>query len=947
MEDVNIDESALTPRPTTQVTEEEPVGLEDEADKIIKLLTRGIRERDIVSIFGMPGLGKTTLARKIFKDSSIVSHFDVRAWLTISQSYDVRELLRDIYKQVTGVKYNGDKESDIADMLRKCLIGKRYLIVLDDVWEVKAWDELRLCFPIGKQGSRIMLTTRLEHVAMEVKHCTDPYSPRFLTREASWKLLEKKAFQKETCPPEFQDVGVQIAEYCKGLPLTVVLIGGILAKKERNVSEWCEVANNLKSHLGAVESESNLAIQLSYCYLPDHLRHCLLTMGVFREDEKFGASKLMLLWMAEGLVQCSDDRGLEEVAEGYLIDIISSSLLMVSKTTFDGKVKYLQIHDLVRDFVLNKAKEEKFMQAIGIHNQYQPSYDEEHRVCIHLDHKLRHDLQRFNNKVDRFLTSGSKKGSFGQDLKSFFVTNNADDFLAYKDFWNTESNFHGTVSEVYLSRSYHFSSVGDLRLLRVLDFKNCIPGDYTNIVDILQSLVYLRYLGMCFEKFFFEWVSHMCDLETLLVDTEILGEGTPHIWKMTKLKHVDLETLLPREIFAVSEEGPSKLENLRAFNGMWLLPEDIELIERFPNLQKLLLIIIDKDFDEADSIVLKLDVLTQLQSLVLGSMCNITKYYLPSSLKELILRQVNISASATSTIAGLPNLQRLIFEGCIFEQDEWDVRDMEFPVLKILKFRGVHLRGWHVSESTSFPMLESLVLKSVELLEKIPDSFVDIGTLASIKVIYCDDNLNASALEIKEEVEATSGCDNLKVYIFPHYSREQKEKEEEYEEEEKEVEEEAASEVEAEEKDKGEEAAATAKGEAEEDKKEAATAPEVEAEEKEKEEEEEEEEEEAAAAAEVAVGAEVEAEEKEKEEEEEEAAAAEVEVAIGAEVEAEEKDKGEEEAATARAEAEKKEDEEEEEEDDKVSVSSFKTFNLGFMLFLFLLLFFWSHKYKK
>ncbi|XP_016477229.2 late blight resistance protein R1-A-like [Nicotiana tabacum] len=814
MEDVNIDESA---KQSTQVTEEEPVGLEDDAEKIIKLLTRGIRERDIVSIFGMPGLGKTTLAKKIFKDSSIVSHFDVRAWLTISQSYDVRELLRNIYKQVTGVEYD-DKESDIADTLRKCLMGKRYLIVLDDVWEVDAWDELRLCFPIGKQGNRIMLTTRLKHVAMEVKNCTDPYSPRFLTKEASWKLLQEKAFQKETCPPELQDVGVQIAEYCKGLPLTVVLIGGILAKKERNVSEWCEVANNLTSHHGSVESESNLAIQLSYCYLPDHLRHCLLTMGVFREDEKFGASKLMLLWVAEGLVQCSDERGLEEVAEGYLSDIISSSLLMVTKTTFDGKVKYLQIHDLVRDFVLNKAKEEKFMQVIGTHNQYQPSYDEEHRVCIHLDHKLRHDLERFNNKVDIFLTSGST--SFGQDLKSFFVTNNADDFLAYRDFWSSESSFHGTISEEYLSRSYHFSSVGDLKLLRVLDFKNCIPGDYTNIVDILQSLVYLRYLGMCFEKFFFKWVSHMCDLETLLVDTERIVEGTPHIWKMTKLKHVDVGTLLPREIFAVSEEGPSKLENLREFKGMCLSREDIELIERFSNLQKLLLIISDNDIYEANSLVLKLDVLTQLQSLVLGSMCNITKYYLPSSLKELILRQVNILASATSTLAALPNLQRLIFQGCTFEQEEWDVRDMEFPVLKILKFRSIHLRGWHVSESSSFPMLESLVLRSVELLKKIPDSFVDIGTLTSIKVIYCDDNLKASALEIKEEVEATTGCDNLKVDILPHYSREQKEKEEEYEEEEKTeaaAEEAAAAvaEVESEEKQKVEEEAATAKVEAE------------------------------------------------------------------------------------------------------------------------------------
>ncbi|XP_019243229.1 PREDICTED: putative late blight resistance protein homolog R1A-10 isoform X1 [Nicotiana attenuata] len=498
-------------------------------------------------------------------------------------------------------------------------------------------------------------------------------------------------------------------------------------------------------------------------------------MGVFREDEKIGASKLILLWMAEGNIQYSDERGLEKVAEGYLMDLISSSLLMVSKTNFDGKVKSLQIHDLVRDFVLNKAKEEKFMQVIGIHNQYQPSYDGEHRVCIHLDHKLRRDLQTSNNSLDKFLTSGSKKEtSFGQDLKSFFVTNNVDDFLAYRDFWNSECSFHGTISKEYLSRSYDLSSVGDLRLVSVLDFKNCILEDYE---DILQSLVHVRYLRMCCEEFSFKWVSHLCNLETLLVDSNRTVEGTPHIWKMTKLKHVQILAILYREMIVVSEEGPSKLENLRTFEGMTLevdSEEDIEvLIERFPNLQELTLVV-GNDSGETKFLVLKFEVLTQLQSLFLHSMDTfvITKYYLPSSLKELILHQVKIPACAASTIAGLPNLLRLKFQDyCRFNQDEWDVRDVEFPVLKILKFRDVPLRQWHVSES-SFPVLESLVLRRIGFLEKIPESFVDVETLTSIKVIHCKQNsLKASALEIKEEVDATAGCDNLDVYIFPPYSR--------------------------------------------------------------------------------------------------------------------------------------------------------------------------------
>ncbi|XP_075103518.1 putative late blight resistance protein homolog R1A-3 [Nicotiana tabacum] len=133
MEDVNINQNAPTPRRCIQITEEESVGFEDDTEKLIHLLTRETEESDTISIVGMPGLGKTSLATMISKDSSIFSRFDIRAWCIISQTYNLRKLLINIFGQVTGVKHHVHPNDDIADMLRKCLMGKRFLIILDNI----------------------------------------------------------------------------------------------------------------------------------------------------------------------------------------------------------------------------------------------------------------------------------------------------------------------------------------------------------------------------------------------------------------------------------------------------------------------------------------------------------------------------------------------------------------------------------------------------------------------------------------------------------------------------------------------------------------------------------------------------------------------------------------------------------------------------------------------
>ncbi|WMV34878.1 hypothetical protein MTR67_028263 [Solanum verrucosum] len=159
----------------TSIYDDEVVGFEIGAQIIIKKLIRGTKERDLISIYGMPGLGKTTLASKVYNNPSIVIYFDVKAWCAVSQAYNRRTLLVEIFKQATNDEVKIKENDDVADMLRRVLIGKRYLIVLDDIWDVKAWEDLGICFPQGEYGSRVMVTTRIEEVAKHLQHHSDPY----------------------------------------------------------------------------------------------------------------------------------------------------------------------------------------------------------------------------------------------------------------------------------------------------------------------------------------------------------------------------------------------------------------------------------------------------------------------------------------------------------------------------------------------------------------------------------------------------------------------------------------------------------------------------------------------------------------------------------------------------------------------------------------------------
>ncbi|KAL2504819.1 putative disease resistance protein [Abeliophyllum distichum] len=200
------------------------VGLKDETMRIVSQLVRGPDHLQIISITGMPGLGKTTLAKKLYNHSFVISHFDKRLWCVFSQTYERKRLLIDLLRSMTYLKEDKFLEMEVEELgenLYKNLKERGYFVVMDYIWNTKAWDDLKMYFPKDKTRSRILFTSRNKEVASEASSNGIINELPFLSVDECWDLLQQKVFRKALCPQKFLDVGKRIATSCKGLPLAV------------------------------------------------------------------------------------------------------------------------------------------------------------------------------------------------------------------------------------------------------------------------------------------------------------------------------------------------------------------------------------------------------------------------------------------------------------------------------------------------------------------------------------------------------------------------------------------------------------------------------------------------------------------------------------------------------------------------------------------------------
>ncbi|KAM3376392.1 hypothetical protein P3S68_015107 [Capsicum galapagoense] len=727
------------------------VGFKEETNWLITKLTCGPKDLDVISITGMPGSGKTTLAYKVYSDESVCSHFDLRAWCTVDQEYDETKLLVKIFNQVTSSDLKFSEEIDVADKLRKQLYGKRYLIVLDDVWDTTTWDDLTSPLPEVEKGSRIILTTRQKEVAFHGKGNTDPLNLRLLSPEESWELIEKRAFGDQSCPDELLEVGKEIAENCKGLPLVADLIAGVIAAREKTKSAWLEVQNNLSSFILRSEVDVMKVIELSYDHLPHHLKPCFLYLARTVKDTAIHRDVLKSVWRAEGLVEQTGMMNVEEAMEIYLDNLISSSLVIAFNEI--GDFPTCKIHDLVHDFCLIKARGDKLFGQISSSDPSFSSSDLMPRMVT-----IDYDEEHFgpNNFV---LLDSKKKRHSGKHLYSLEIK--------------------GDEMEDGLCDACHLR---DLRLLRVLVLSPSFMMVKDSLLNEIGMLNHLRFLKIGTEvKSLPSSFSNLWNLEILLVDNG--GSNMvllPRIWDLVKLRGLfmnassffDLDTDEP---ILIAED--SKLENLRELETLVLSysKETEDIFKRFPNLQRLVF-----DLNESWDYLTerywfpKLDFLTELDYLRAdfessndigpSSMINWSwDFHFPSNLKTLVLCDFPLTSNSLSTIARLPNLEELFLTRTNIQGDEWNMGEEDtFENLKFLYFKEVTLAKWEFGEE-SFPVIEKLVLWACLKLTEILPNFGDICSLKIIQLLESP-QLEDSALEIKQYVEDMGG-DEFKVLV--------------------------------------------------------------------------------------------------------------------------------------------------------------------------------------
>ncbi|KAG5569538.1 hypothetical protein H5410_059304 [Solanum commersonii] len=238
--------AASIPAHAVEKPENIMVGHENEFEMMLNQVAGGERELEVVSIVGMGGIGKTTLATKLYSDPRIMSHFNFLAKTTLSQEYCVRNVLLDLL----GSK-SEEPDDQLADQLQKLLKGKRYLAVIDDIWTTGAWDDIRQCFPDCNNRSRILLTTRNVEVAGYASSGKPPYHMRLMD------------FDENSFPSEFEQLGKQIALKCGGLPLAIIVIAGLLSKIGKTLDEWQSIAGNVEEMENIEEVAENCLTDLA------------------------------------------------------------------------------------------------------------------------------------------------------------------------------------------------------------------------------------------------------------------------------------------------------------------------------------------------------------------------------------------------------------------------------------------------------------------------------------------------------------------------------------------------------------------------------------------------------------------------------------------------------------------------------------------------------------
>ncbi|XP_044952719.1 disease resistance protein RGA5-like [Hordeum vulgare subsp. vulgare] len=338
------------------------VGTDGPKKEVLSLLTVTEKKLKVVSIVGFGGLGKTTLANQVYDD--LEGQFDCKAFIPVSQKPDMPRLLNSLRLKLGINELSGICEvQDIIGQLREHLANKRYFIIVDDLWDQEAWEIIRSAFPPNCNGSRVIVTTRVEDVAISA--CSyqreQIYKMKPLGSKDSRRLFMNRVFGPENmCPSNYEEVSNEILKKCGGLPLAIITIASLLAcRQERSRNDWENIRNSLGAQFAINPTLKGMRsiLNLSYMNLPLHLRTCFLYLGMYPEDYEIMRDDLVRKWIAEGLVGNSHGKTLEDIGISYFNELVNRSLI---QPVINYRGLCCKVHDMMLDLILNKCAEDNF-----------------------------------------------------------------------------------------------------------------------------------------------------------------------------------------------------------------------------------------------------------------------------------------------------------------------------------------------------------------------------------------------------------------------------------------------------------------------------------------------------------------------------------------------------------------------------------------------------------
>lgn len=369
--------SSSTIRVSPLLRDEQMVGYEMHKTELMRRLVDGEKRLVRLAVDGPGGSGKTTLVKNVFWKSRIQAQFDCHAWVCVSQNFDIEKISQNLLLQLCSSRrepYPADDGSTVLTRLRRYLAGKRYVVVLDDIWKLEHWSSLKDALPDSNRGSRIIITTMNANVSSIFASSSHDHICRLSALESldGWKLFCRKAFpdMNGESPLEMKDTAMKIVTRCEGLPLAIVAVAGAVAQKPRH--EWERFHKNFGREIGSGSiSAISDALLRSYMDLSSSLKCCFLYMSIFPEDYSVERGRLIRLWVAEGFAMATEDHTAEEVAEDYLNELIQRNLVHVSNWDFDGRPGSCRLLNIVLKFIIQKCKDENFASVFPRENTSQ------------------------------------------------------------------------------------------------------------------------------------------------------------------------------------------------------------------------------------------------------------------------------------------------------------------------------------------------------------------------------------------------------------------------------------------------------------------------------------------------------------------------------------------------------------------------------------------------